>query len=124
MALVNNESILMSIKKMLNVDSEEQAFDTEIGTFINAEFMNLHQLGIGPEGFAVYDADVRWTDFSQDESLIQTVKEYVFMRVKMIFDPPGSSVVADAINSRIAELEFRLNVQAEKAWQKEEAGET
>ena len=124
MALVNNESILMSIKKMLNVDSEEQAFDTAIGTFINAEFMNLHQLGIGPEGFAVYDADVRWTDFSQDESLIQTVKEYVFMRVKMIFDPPGSSVVADAINSRIAELEFRLNVQAEKAWQKEEAGET
>jgi hypothetical protein len=124
MALVNNESILMSIKKMLNVDPEEQAFDTEIGTFINAEFMNLHQLGIGPEGFAVYDADVRWTDFSQDESLIQTVKEYVFMRVKMIFDPPGSSVVADAINSRIAELEFRLNVQAEKAWQKEEAGET
>ena len=82
MALVNNESILMSIKKMLNVDSEEQAFDTEIGTFINAEFMNLHQLGIGPEGFAVYDADVRWTDFSQDESLIQTVKEYVFMRFR------------------------------------------
>ena len=125
MALVNNDSILMSIKKMLNVESEEQAFDTEIGTFINSQFMVLNQLGIGPEGFAVYDADTKWTDFSKDMSLIQTVKEYVYLRVRMIFDPPASSVVADQINSKINELEFRLNIHAEKSWIKEEeAGET
>lgn len=115
MGLVDNGSILMSIKKLLNVDPEDQAFDTDIGMLINGEFMSLHQLGIGPaEGFSITDADTVWTDFSNDKTLIETVKTYVYMRVRLIFDPPASSVVADQINSKIHELEFRLNVQAER----------
>lgn len=102
MGLVDNGSILMSIKKLLNVDPEDQAFDTDIGMLINGEFMSLHQLGIGPaEGFSITDADTVWTDFSNDKTLIETVKTYVYMRVRLIFDPPASSVVADQINSKI-----------------------
>ena len=125
MALVNNGSILMSIKQLLNVEENDPAFDNEIGTFINAEFMTLNQLGIGKENFFVKDADVLWTDFSDDKSLIETVKQYMYLRVRMIFDPPASSVVAEQYNSKIAELEWRLNVQAEKSWinKDEEAGE-
>lgn len=115
MALINDQSILMSIKKLLNVDEEDPAFDTDIGMLINAEFMTLHQLGIGPDdGFSIHEADTKWTDFSDDSTLIESVKAYIYMKVRMIFDPPASSVVADAFNARIHELEFRMNAQAER----------
>ncbi len=121
MALVYDESILMSIKKLLNVEEDDTAFDTDIGMLINAEFMTLHQLGIGPdEGFSIHEADTVWTDFSKDKTLLDAVKTYIYMKVRMIFDPPASSVVADAFNSRIHELEFRLNAQAERNWKDEE----
>ncbi len=115
MGLIDNGSILMSIKKLLNVEHDDAAFDTDIGMMINNEFMTLQQLGIGPEeGFSISDADTKWSDFSNDETLIETVKAFVYLKVRMIFDPPASSVVADAINSRIHELEWRLNIQAER----------
>lgn len=121
MGLVNNSSILVSIKKLLNVEETDDSFDTDIGMLINNEFMTLHQLGIGPdEGFSITDADTKWADFSSDKTLIETVKAYVYMKVRMIFDPPASSVVADAFNSQIRELEWRLNIQAERNQNSEE----
>ena len=113
--MVDKESILASIKKLLNVDPEDQSFDTDIVVLINGEFMTLQQLGIGPdEGFAISDYSTCWTDFFDDKKLIDAVKTYVYMRVRMVFDPPASSVVADAINNKIAELTWRLNVWAEQ----------
>lgn len=124
MGLFDDSSILMSIKRLLNIDPEEMAFDTQIGMLINEEFMTLHQLGIGPEeGFFISDADTKWTDFSDDKTLINTVKTYVYYRVRLQFDPPGSSIVSDSINSRIAELQFRLNCQAERHWKEENQNE-
>ena len=127
MGLVDDSSILMSIKRLLNVEPDEMDFDTQIGMFINEEFMTLSQLGIGPEHFSVHDADTKWKDFSDDQTLIDTVKTYIYYRVRLVFDPPASSVVSDAINARISELQFRLNCQAERNWkeenQNEEAGE-
>lgn len=124
MALINDQSILMSIKKLLNVDEEDPAFDTDIGMLINAEFMTLHQLGIGPDdGFSIHEADTKWTDFSDDSTLIESVKTYIYMKVRMIFDPPASSVVADAFNARIHELEFRMNAQAERDWKNQNSEE-
>lgn len=116
MGLVDDGSILMSIKRLLNIDPEEMAFDSEIGMLINGEFMTLHQLGIGPEIFSVHDANVKWSDYSDDTTLIEAVKNYVYLRVRLLFDPPASSVVSDAVNQRIAELQFRLNSQAERNW--------
>ena len=125
MALVENNSILMSIKKLLNVEHDETAFDMDIGTFINAQFLTLHQLGIGPEnGFVVRDADVKWTDFSTDPFIVEAVKEYVFLKVRMVFDPPASSIVSDAYNSQISELEWRMHLQSEKSWDKPSGIET
>ena len=120
MGLVHDESILMSIKKLLNIEENDPAFDTDIGMLINNEFMTLQQLGIGPEeGFSVHDADVSWTAFSTDKTLIDTVKAFIYLKVRMIFDPPASSVVAESYNSRIRELEWRLNVQAERNYKDE-----
>ena len=124
MALVDDSSILMSIKKLLNIDPEEMGFDDQIGMLINSEFMSLWQIGIGPEeGFSVHDADTRWTDFSTDKTLINTIKEYIYLRVRPIFDSPGSSIVSDNINARVQELQFRLNCQAERNWKSENQNE-
>lgn len=121
MALVDNNSILMSIKNLLNVEHNDPDFDTQIGMEINGVFMTLWQLGIGPkEGFAITEANTQWSDFSKDKTLIETVKLYMYLKVRLIFDPPASSIVADQINSRINELEWRLNLQAEKSWEQEE----
>jgi len=113
--LIDDNSILMSVKKICNVDPEDQAFDTDIGILINGEFMTLQQLGIGPEeGFSITDAKTSWADFSTDNTLIGSLRPYIGLKVRMIFDPPASSVVADAINAKIHELEWRLNIQAER----------
>lgn len=115
MGLIDDNSILMSVKKMCNIDPADQAFDTDIGILINGEFMTLHQLGIGPdEGFSITDAKTSWTDFSTDNTLIGSLRPYIGLKVRMIFDPPASSVVADAYNAKIHELEWRLNIQAER----------
>lgn len=115
--MIHKDSILVTVKKMLNVMPEDQAFDTEIVLLINSEFMVLNQLGIGPkDGFTISDYDTKWTDYTSDKELIDALKIYVGMRVRMIFDPPASSIVAEAINSRIAELEFRLLAHNERTY--------
>jgi hypothetical protein len=127
MPLVENQSILMSIKNLLNVYESDPAFDTQIGMFINEIFMTLHQLGIGPdEGFSINEASTTWSEFSKDKTLIEAVKTYVYYKARLVFDPPASSVVSDAINSRIAELEWRLVAQNERNWNQNESegGET
>lgn len=123
MGFYEDNSILIDIKKLLNIDPDDQAFDPDIIMLINNEFMTLQQLGIGPKaGFSIIDLTTNWADFSNDPTLIDTVKIFIYLKVRMIFDPPASSVVADAINSRIHELEWRLNVQAERNYLTEEAG--
>lgn len=119
--MIEKDSILVTVKKLLNIDAEDYAFDTDIVLLINSEFMTLKQLGIGPEnGFSIKDYREKWSDFSNDPDLIDTLKIYVASRVRMLFDPPASSIVADALNSRINELQWRLNVQAESNSNREE----
>ena len=124
MPIINDQSILLSIKKLLNIDDDDVAFDTDIIILINSEFMTLQQLGIGPEeGFSINEGDTVWADFSTDTTLLETVKAFIYMRVRLIFDPPASSVVADQFNSKINELMFRLNVQAERNWKDDQNSE-
>ena len=105
------ESILTSIKKMLGITEEYTVFDTDIIIHINSVFMVLTQLGVGPsEGFRIEDKDDLWSDFIADNKQIESVKSYMFMKVKLLFDPPLSSVVMECYNRTISELEFRLNV--------------
>ena len=107
-------SILDSIKKLLGISPYDNGFDYEIRDLINAEFLALHQLNVGPdEGFSITGQDEEWTNFTDNPKLVEAVKQFIYLRVRMVFDPPASSTVAEAINSRINELEFRLNVQAE-----------
>ena len=108
------DSILQSIKKLLGIPEEDEAFDAELTAHINGVFMTLQQLGVGSNsGFFISGPTEIWSDFSDNGNLIDSVRMFIYLKVRMIFDPPTSSAAAEAINSRIAELEFRLNVQAE-----------
>ena len=104
-------SILTSIKKMLGIAEDYTEFDEDIITHINSVFLNLTQLGVGPEeGFMIEDDTAAWEDFIDDSIQLQAVKTYMYLKVKLLFDPPLSSSVTESFTRMIAELEWRLNV--------------
>jgi hypothetical protein len=105
-------SILKTIKRMLGLDPEDETFDVDILVLINAALMSLQQLGVGPaEGFSVTSANELWSDFMTDDRLYQGIREYIYLKVRLVFDPPSSSSVADALKKNLDELEWRLIVQ-------------
>lgn len=109
-----DESILTSIKKLLGIPEDYEHFDQDIIIHINSVFMILNQLGVGPtEEFTITDKTAVWSDFISDNKKIESVKTYVYMKVRLLFDPPLSSAVMDCINKVISEMEWRLNVAAE-----------
>ena len=106
------ESILTSIKKLLGIAEEYEHFDNDIIMHINSVFMILTQLGVGPsKGFVITDSSASWDDFlPEGGEKLQAVKTYIYMKVRLMFDPPTSSAVMESMNRMINELEWRLNV--------------
>jgi hypothetical protein len=113
-----SDSILNSTKKALGVDSTYTAFDVDILMHINSAFATLNQLGIGPEeGFSIEDATPTWDAFLGTDKNLNSVKSYVYIKVRMLFDPPTTSFLIDALNKQATELEWRLNTYREgSAW--------
>lgn len=113
-------SILASTKKAIGIDDEYKDFDLDITMFINSVFGTLAQLGIGPStGFMIDDNTAVWIDFiSEDTNLnLNLVKQYVFMRVRLSFDPPATSFHINALQEQIKELEVRISINREdKEW--------
>jgi hypothetical protein len=106
------ESILDSVKKMLGIDDEDVHFDGEIIIYINGALMFLNQLGIG-QNLYISDRIKTWSELLGDRTDLEAVKQYVYLRVRLIFDPPATGFATDAIERQIRELEWRINVQAE-----------
>lgn len=103
-------SILNTIKKLLGIDILDDAFDDDIVTHINSVFMILNHLGVGPsETFLITGDTETWDQFIGDIKNIDAVKSYIYLKVKLLFDPPTSSFVLEANNRVISELEWRLN---------------
>lgn len=112
-------SILTSIKKLLGIEEEYTQFDPEITIFINSAFAILEQLGVGPVGgFSISDKTEKWVDYLGkdalgNQKLFEDVKEYVYLKVRLVFDPPTVAAVLDAMKEEIKELEWRINEKAE-----------
>lgn len=116
------ESILTSIKKMIGIGEEYEHFDADIIMHINSVFADLAQMGVGPaEGFMIEDELSEWTDFTSDNLLLQSVKSYMYLRVKLLFDPAsiGSSTLA-SYERQISQWEWRLHLAAETAAESKE----
>ena len=105
------DSILMTIRKLVCGDPYADHFDTDLLVHINACFSILNQLGVGPEnGFVVTDETQSWSSYIADNYSLNMVKTYVTLKVKKIFDPPLTSSVLEAMDKEISQLEWRLNV--------------
>lgn len=108
------ENILASIKKLLGLEEAYTPFDTDIMMHVNTAFMSLQQLGVGPvTGYYLSTGLETWPEFFGTYTDLQGVKTYIYFKVRLAFDPPSTSFVLASIEKQIAELEWRLNVQAE-----------
>lgn len=111
---MEEKSILISIKKLLGVDEDYTQFDPDIIIHINTVFMTLKQLGVGPtQGFKIADNTAEWEDFITDRIDLEGLKTYIYLKVRLVFDPPQSSYLIENIKEQIKELEWRLNFQVE-----------
>lgn len=109
------DSILISTKKVLGIDADYHAFDDDIMMHINSVFGTLQQLGLGPvEGFEIDDETATWSDFLSGNVTYNPVRTYVYLRVRLLFDPPATSFAITAMENQIKELEWRLNVRREE----------
>lgn len=105
------DSILNSIKKLLGITEDYNQFDTDIIIHINTAFSILTQMGVGSDdGFVITGSDETWTDYLPIGSRLELVKTYVYQRVRLMFDPPSSSAVMEAMNRSITELEWRIYI--------------
>lgn len=118
------ESILTSIKKMLGIAEDYTHFDTDLIIHINSVFAILAQLGVGPsKGFSIEDEVPEWNDFLTEGMNLELVKSFVYLKVRLLFDPPASSSVIESTNRLLSELEWRINLEAESATNDAEGGQ-
>lgn len=104
-------SILTSTKKILGIVESYTVFDLDIITCINAAFSVLSQLGVGPaDGFMIEDSGDEWEDFDVPQNQLNVVRTYVFLKTRLLFDPPTTSFLIEATTKQIEEYEWRLNV--------------
>lgn len=109
-----SESILDSVKKALGIAPEYDAFDSDLILHTNSIFAVLNQIGVGPEdGFMIEDNKATWVDFIGPYKHLNHVKTYVYIRVRLLFDPPQSSHAATSLKEQADELEWRMNVTRE-----------
>lgn len=109
---MQSESILQSIKKLLGIEPDYTYFDQDLIIHINSVLSILSQIGFGSEeGFFITGDTETWDDlFDESNPQMQLVKSYIYLKVRLMFDPPLNSTVINSINAQIAELEWRLNV--------------
>ena len=109
------ESILNSIKKLLGPSASDEHFDQDIIMNINASISILTQIGLGPsEGFAIEDDSAVWSDLIGEVKNLELVKTYVYLKAKMVFDPPSSGTITESYNKIISEYESRISYIVDK----------
>lgn len=110
------ESILNSVKAKLGIQEKQVNFDDgQLIDFINSAFMTLYMLGVGPQDSPYYieDDSNTWDEFIQN-GLLESVKTYVYLKTKIVFDPPSSGTLMNALQQQLNETEWRLNVMVDK----------
>ena len=110
----NNDSILTSIKKLMGLTEEYDAFDQDILILINSVLFELEQIGVkAKDGFSLTDKTVVWSDYSDDDRLLNALKPYIYMKTKLTFDPPTSSGALESMNRIIDRFEWRINLYSD-----------
>lgn len=103
------DSILKSTKKILGIRDDYTAFDLDVMTHINSTFAILEQIGIPLSGFKVEDDTLKWSDLSLPQDQLAMIKTYVYLKVRMLFDPPTTSFLIEAMNNQLQEHLYRIS---------------
>ena len=110
-----DDSILDSIKKLLGFDPDYTVFDTDIMIHIYSTIMGLELLGVGNNNYQISSKDDTWGNYLAGTNInLEAVKSYIYLKVRLIFDPPATSFTIEAYQKQIAEYEWRLFLQAEQ----------
>jgi hypothetical protein len=108
------DSILLTIRTMLGIPDGFDGFDVPILSGINSAIFSLSQLGVGPDGgLVVTDDSQTWTELYDGVTNLESVKAYVWLKTRLIFDPPGTSFLLTAIQNQVVELEWRLQTEVD-----------
>lgn len=107
------ESILTSIKKLLGITEEYTPFDVDIIMHINSVLFILYQLGVGNKPFTITDSSDLWEDFLGESTNLELIKSYIYLKVRLLFDPPQNGTLMEAMKQNISELEFRISVEVD-----------
>lgn len=108
------DSILTSVKKTLGIDEAYVAFDVDILMHINSVLATLNQIGVGPEnGYQIEDKAATWDDLLGSDPRLNNVKSWVYLKVRLLFDPPATSFAIQAMQDQAKELETRIYLMAE-----------
>lgn len=108
------ETVLSSIKSMLNIELDDTDFDGELILFINAAIAELIQGGVGPKDGLVVDNNTTWNEFSSNDNIVGHSKMYVFCKTRLTWDPPSNSFVCDQFNKRADESFWRAYLEADE----------
>lgn len=107
-------SILDSVKKTLGIELSDTTFDADLILHINSAFASMHQLGVGPEEpFEIHDNSTEWDEFIDGKTAINSIKSLMYIKVKLLFDPPATTTMFNAVVAKEKELEWRLMVAME-----------
>lgn len=116
-----NDSILVTIKKLIGFDSDFDVYDKDLIVLINSCFATLFQLGVGPQdhAYTITGSENVWAEFMGVNTDIESVKSYIYIKCRLVFDPPANSFITTALSDQAKEYEWRLNVAADPGWKKE-----
>lgn len=106
-------SILTSIRELIGLIDDENSFDEDLVVYINTALAVVYQLGVGKRDFVITGPDETWDMFETDQHKQNLIKQYVYLKVRYMFDPPANSFTQESIKSQFQELEWRLNISAE-----------
>ena len=107
-----DHSILEDIKKLVGSDVDD-VFDTDLMIHINSALGILTQVGVGPANGFFADSNSTWNDFTQDAKLIPEIRSFVYLQVRLLFDPPQSAAAIESMRTMSQELVWRIRVKAE-----------
>lgn len=103
------ESILKTIKQLIGCPDDFEQFDLDLIVHINSSFATLTHLGVGPkEGYRITGADNAWSEFEDNAQKLSLIKDYVYIKTRLLFDPPTSGSLMDSLKEQLNEMEWRL----------------
>ena len=114
---MNDEKILDSIKELMGSSIDYTAYNKDLVILINSTLSVLKQVGIGSMTFRITEDSGTWQEFLGDDSRLEMAKTYVYLKTKLIFDPPLSSTVIECYKESIREIEWRLGILADEQYE-------